>query len=819
MGLRFHLYNDNLGPLTVTNDPLGIEDLSQTVKRSEEFEGVVFEIIFNVDFIKEARRYLKGAYETDGGIDAIVNVSVYDWEPNLRKWEHYGTGKVNFAAWELDEETVTVNIDKVGVEYRVLNLMDTDVNLEGLKSENGSDMIPAKHFDVLYHSKAILKEMRLEPAENIQEDPEKGIVYLQQHVAATHIEQKLIPFQHDVYYIDKLMYGSLGLDQPRVDELETSYPQSYAYNELPTVSGHPSTVAGYTDSLTKSESKIVRTPLHVAKEEGTMDVNVKLTYRHEITAHNEGGDIDIMGEGVLGEVEIFTWFEHRASNDTIKAIDLIGQMPGERLAGDIYNADWLSVYFQKKNITVAVNDKFYVYETIRIFGHYEKSDSGTDSDIFHDIEIQANPKETYVSFANKTLFTPSVHKTVLMYEAIKKCVQYFTNIDDCFYSDLLGRTDLGYAVDGEASLIGLTSGDKLRSSTKPIILVLSDLLTFLNNHFCIGFGFEIVNDKMVFRVEKREHFYNKDLKSISIGPVNAKRKVNPKYFHHLVEHGFEGKLDIGQVNAIDEFNTWHRSIMPVINSKNKLSLMSKLRASGNQIEYQRRLAGTTIDSNLDSEIFVVSLVRLNEGFKTKSIEGYDLTKFENISNPESQYNFDFSPARILHAWKKILASNCIRSKSNLIRFGNGEINYRMVSKKLDEPDVIREDGMVELSSVEPLCDTEDYIFEFRLTRNEWKVLKANPYGVIEFFDRFGNFFEGFLNDEGIEYNSTKGTASFSLRRVNRLIIPTKPYDQTIKFKNFVDGVINHNLVHIEELKKEQPPGGLSRVLLDFIKIR
>lgn len=819
MALRFHLYNDRLGALEASRpDPIGINDISQSVKRSEEHEGIVFEIVFNVQFLEEARDFIKACYENDGGIDAVIHASVYDMNPNSREWEHFGTGRAGLQVLEIGEEVIIITIDKVGVEHRVLNQMTLPVNMEGFKSENGSDLLPVVHYPVLYHSKVIFKELRLEAAENIIEDPERGVEYMQAGVNATFIPKKIFYSDHSEP-IDKLSIGGLGLDVARVDELKNNYPQPHGYADLPTQFGHPSTVQGYSSILNLSNSITLRSPVYLATEVGLADVNVKLTYRHKVVADIEGGDLDIFGDNNLGVVEIWAWYEHRDAGLNLKALEKIGEFSGERIVGSIYDAPWKTISFNKKAVPVVIGDKFYVYETVRIWGTYNKPDKGTDTTLSHTIYIQPNPKESFISFASTTEFLRTRHNTVLIFEAVKRCLQYYTNIDDCFYSELLGRVDLGYEVDGEASLIGFTNGSKLRNLTKPIILVLKELLNFINARYCIGYGFKVIDDKLKFVVEKREQFYDKGLRILSLGPVVPRRKVNPKYFWHLIKYGYTGKLDIGQVNAIDEFNSERVSGMPVINSINELILTTGYRASGNQVEYQRRLQGATVDSNLDDDIFVLSLIRDGLGYKTKSTEGYDLTKFDNIRGFESQYNYDLTPKRFLEAWKNVLASNCIRSKSNLVRFGSGTVNYELVSKRLDEAAHVRENEDLELVGIEPLYDTEDYTFNFQLTRDEWKIIKANPYGYIEFYDHYGNIYEGFINNEGIEYDSVKKIGAFSLRRVNRIIIPAKEYDEAIKNKFFTEGVLNVDLSKYVKLKTDQPASDFLRSLIPFIQIR
>ena len=161
MALRFTLFNSNLGQLVIDKaDPIDINAITQTVKRSKEInEGVLFEIILDVEFIKDARQYIKTAFEQTGGIDAEVQVTVYEYEPNLRKWEIYATGQIDFRQYELSEDRVKVNINQTGFQTRALNLIERDVDIETTTTENGLGLTAQETHTIPFHSKVILKQI------------------------------------------------------------------------------------------------------------------------------------------------------------------------------------------------------------------------------------------------------------------------------------------------------------------------------------------------------------------------------------------------------------------------------------------------------------------------------------------------------------------------------------------------------------------------------------------------------------------------------------------------------------------------------------
>lgn len=779
MPLRFS-FNSSLGPLIVENDPIGINDITQITKRSEQYEGVFYEIILNVEFIKEGRAYLIAAYEA-GGIDAVVSLTLYDRNPNTRRWEHYFSGKINFNNYNRDEDKVSVNIEQAGIESRILNLIDTDVDLERRQTQDGRTLPIIKFHDVTYHSKVIVKELRLETAPNPGHST-RGVEYQEMDILTTELPTGPLGGNHD-YELEGIQLVSLGLDEIKIDELNTHF--SYPYASLETYSSETKTSTPNfiptSSILITPAPKAMRNEVYRASESsqvGGMDVVIQLSYKHKITAWSPLGKISFGDSGSLGNVEVAAWFEHRDIENTIISLTKIGEFTGVK-SENLWESQMQILELKYKNITVSIGDKFCVYETVRVGGLYVNDQTlgafGKNS-LIHSLTIQSNPEQTYISFQSKTVTEPVNIFTPLIYEVVKRCCQYYTNVDDCFYSELLGRTDILdskgvpiYDVDGEASLIGWISGNKLRNNGKHILVNLKDVLDFLNARYCIGFGFEIIGNNKVFRIEKREHFYNKAVKILSLGPVyNIERKLINKMYWNQVEFGYSSKLDIGQTNATDEYNSIRRDTIPIVNTKNKLTISTKIHTSGNEIEYQKRLRGSQIDSKLDDENFPISLVRNGATFKTKTMEGY--SKVNRVVSEDTQYNLDFAPAWMIRAWAPYIASCLIRSKSKLLKFSYGEVNYRL-SFTTTAGETISEHADLNLSGIQPIFDPEEYSFSFRLTRDQMKILKANPYGYIEFEDKDGNVMEGFIHsDGGIEHDSNRGTAEFKLLKVNRVVL-------------------------------------------------
>jgi hypothetical protein len=712
--------------------------MTQTVKRSEENDGVVFEIIFDLEFIKEARRYLKAAYETTGGIDAEVNVNVYERDPNLRKWELYATGQVNFSRYDLGEDKLIVAIEQTGVQRQILNALETDVDLESTVSENGSDMPVVTFHSMPYHSKVIVKEYEGTPQTNTEYSQPSFI----SHDIGTN------PIAGDITRTrDTTVFTSLETARELKAELTETISQVWSFINNKQV-------------------------MYVATEAGTASIEISARLKISIYATQLGGtnDIDVVAPcssvGILASRTVSLFFEHHSVDGTVKTLTQIGTFSSVNgCGGNEVEGDFETYSFSDSSVDIEVGDRMFVYISVRINGTYEIPGLTLNPIIIdHEITVEPDITQTYVRITNATTSPSQNVKTALIHDVAKKICQTHTNQSDCFVSDLLGRTDIGYDADGKYGLIGLTNGEFLRGRTsKRMFMNMKDLLEFTNNIGCTGFGFESVSGRQVLRLEPKSYFFNKSTKILSLGKVyDVKKRVDHKRYFNQIEIGYQGKIDIKSVNGIDEFNTLRRFKIPIRNTKNKLQVSTKMRASGFQIEFQKRLSGSTEDSNLDAENFAVCLRRVSSSFAPKTNDGY--SSITNVLNADTGYNYDISPARTLREWFQFIASMLIRSNDKTLKFVYGNVNYTMTTQKTGEPFVVSENGDV-VCSVAPIYDPEIYSFDAPLSRDQFKLIKDNPYGYIEFEDQFDQVMKGFISEEGIEHDSNAGTASFNLLKV------------------------------------------------------
>jgi len=759
--IKIQLYHASAGTLTVTPDAEGTEDFEQTLKRSEATDGIVYEYSLDLQFNKVSKEYLRNVFEVSGGIEAVVVCNIFEYMPNAFSWDQIGAGTIKFTNFDLSAERLKTSIEQTGLVRKTLNSLDVDVDLATLVSQGGVTLPPTPVVDMLLHSKVIVKEFRAIPNELIE--------FQQENV----FEQTGLPGLSSTYR-ERIIFGNFSTEKAEVEELADSFTLPFGWADTGAGMGHAYSPATEAEMIAYLETELGhRFPIHTAAEAGILDVTATLKFKMEISAIDISGDVNFCGTGALGLIEIRVWFERRNAANEILEIILVDEyiIPQCGEAGNDGNntvGTFQQIDVSQLGISEAVGDKVYIYHTVRVYADYENDSSGSES-VSHHFRIE--PQDGYViTFKSDTVTPPTRANAYLIFEALKKMFQFYTDQLDCFRSDYFGRTDSSpsYPVDGPGSLRTILSGAAIRQvPDKTTFVNGNDFFGGLNAIDCLGFGFEFVDGRQVARVEPIEYFYNKDLLILDLGPVSdLHRIVETKQYYNQIENNY-GKIDIQKTNGIDEFGTLRRWKFPITQSAAKLLATTKYKISGAEIEDQRRKITSTEDAKNDDANFFIQVVRLDASFIPKTDEGYIL--IEGLFSPETAYNLDLSPRRNLDNWLKVVAVSLYKSPTKSIVFSSGEGNYFLVTQKTGEPAPKPEGGpgvTVDLSQVAPLYMPERYKFAVPLSAADMQIIRQNPYGYFIFQEfRGGPNLEGYLSK--VTRNAKKKLGTFELMKLFR----------------------------------------------------
>ncbi|MEM9980953.1 MAG: hypothetical protein AAF734_00560 [Bacteroidota bacterium] len=354
--------------------------------------------------------------------------------------------------------------------------------------------------------------------------------------------------------------------------------------------------------------------------------------------------------------------------------------------------------------------------------------------------------ESYIRIEQDSRYPTTEANTYFVHEAFRQIIRQHTG-RPAFYSEYFGRPVFGYSKYGWGSWTAITNGLQLRqfsASQKPVYVSFKELFEGMNAIHNLGIGIERNEEGEYLRIEPKSYFYDEAISLSLDGVREVNRSVATAYYVNEVEIGYE-KYENEEVNGIDEFCTLHQYAVPVAALQKKLTLKSKLIASGYAIEFTRRAGGEkTTDWKYDHDLFVICL-SLDDARRAERAERFN--RESGVINPNDSYNLRISPKRNLIRWLNYLYGVLSLHPQKLLNFTYGEINTTLATAmSLNDPDlaefsgqVLRENQHVNVTekqqvtkAAQPLFYPEVYEFTYPLSWSQILTLKQKPHQCIAF---------------------------------------------------------------------------------------
>jgi hypothetical protein len=178
-----------------------------------------------------------------------------------------------------------------------------------------------------------------------------------------------------------------------------------------------------------------------------------------------------------------------------------------------------------------------------------------------------------------------------------------------------------------------------------------------------------------------------------------------------------------------------------------------------------------LNTNLVTEVAPNAVIK-NLTHPLYAIEVDNITAPANMLDPKSVYNFRISPERNALRWFDWIAQ-CYRNitSADKLIFSKGEGNYKAGGLLTDtvcrlEETVIAENADISLDSFSdpddgtPINFPERVTYRFPLSFTEYALIKADPYGLIDFECGDCEKGKGWIDE--IEYFPEQGDAKFTL---------------------------------------------------------
>ena len=438
-------------------------------------------------------------------------------------------------------------------------------------------------------------------------------------------------------------------------------------------------------------------------------------------------------------------------------------------------------------IDIANIDKLYFCIELQ-HSNYLGSVGGIDYPIFLKMDAGNNFEISALSKVKETTARLS-----FVHETLSRLTEIITNGGVKVKSDYFGRTDSNVnpvPVNGYGSFKALSTGLRVRNavmsdgSTPPFSLSFSDIIKGLTPIDNIGYGFVKESGVLSLRVEKWDYFYNSSVIFTINNPSKMVVSLDPVNVISRFKIGYK-KYSTGDTNGIDGFHSEREYRTRVKLVETLLEQLSDFVTDSYAIEYTRRLTlqKDTKDWEYDDDVFLFVLKRAYRSYVAHpemNINVY-LIDFgvtdsgETIISPATVYNARISPARIARNWlNKIFSFK--KSGSENLNYTAGTGNTPATFNPVDTPSfsgmaqpgpytdtftyhgsddaIMSENGSFQSGSVILKPETLT-ISEYPLTRDEYEVIKNNPYGIIS-VDGEACFLKS------LTYKFKTGMASFTL---------------------------------------------------------
>jgi len=341
------------------------------------------------------------------------------------------------------------------------------------------------------------------------------------------------------------------------------------------------------------------------------------------------------------------------------------------------------------------------------------------------------------------------------YEYMKRLVQLITDQQDCFKSDVFGRTDIGYPVNGKFYNNVVMSGLQIRDfPNRHPVTSFAKAFKSVRSIFNVGCGIEKINNAFKVVIEELPYFFRGDVAVTlhSCSDIKVSRVAKDFTFSE-VKYGYE-KSEYEEVNGLEEYNNKCTATTSIKSVSNSLNLVSDERADGYGIEFARRLRATvaaTEDSKYDDDVFTVMVKEEGGILKPKKTEDY--SDVQNIAAPESAYNLDITPQRNLLRngdW----ISGCVGAYGeDYVRHCSEDKKTDLISTRTGETAVAEQADFQNKTLMSSLWLNQIQSFKCAINPADLDKIEAKPYSLVKWSpftrERTKKYFYGWvLNIDG-----------------------------------------------------------------------
>lgn len=565
------IHNEDV--LELEDEPIGWDSIFFKIFRDKDWHGLNYEYAdgdIQLEFDCVAGGGFIDDLYTEHGLDADIIFQQGVIVEGAEVLEYIG--RLALSTFRRLKGRVACSLERKSIHDVVKARFDTKINLFSKNSIDGDDMGEASVITVESHSKTIYQNFTVR--DEVQRDSSQGTIATSNAVCVVPNTRG----ETEIQGINQRDFSVVGLDEPE--------------------------------------------PFLVSEVNGYFDFSVDIEWTLNTLLQYKFGK-----KRRYVNYEVATHFYIKSSSGSItyitpKKVHGSGNGPDNTASfSQKCTFDWAGNWYLRQN------DRVYLYTK---FTYTSKKDLLTYGSDF--LNYGARLIKNNITISGNSSTPPTYVKAVMVHEAGERLIRSITGNGDRLLSDFLGRTDIGYPVDGCGSYGSITNGFQLRQfsvTDKGIELSFKTYIESLSAIYCLGLAYE--NDEAgndIVRLERIEHFYRDHEVLFIENAADYQEESAQELVFNNIEIGYE-KFPEEDEKGLDEFNTRHEYITPIKRHDNKFPKLSKLIASGYAIEYTRRELYTKDGENkkstkYDDDCFILALHKGETAFRTVQVDLYAL---------------------------------------------------------------------------------------------------------------------------------------------------------------------------------------------------
>jgi hypothetical protein len=725
--VRYTLKSKNLDPLIVT-EPIGWAEDDKEYSRHEQYHGIIAKFSNSLKFIDSGADYIQLVLDLYG-INEQVELIREEKHPQTDVWTLTYSGYLDLSTWSMEKNQVSVKFNSGGLEQLLKSRESEKVEVDRLTTIDGKTIPELNTIDVELEGRRIFLKTKYNVSNS-----ENAITTFNETRGQTRGSTYTVPLtfvsrSHENAH-EPIAGTSIGNDSwDRSGNGDTGMMFFL-------VSERDRTLRIKFTLTFSTRFKPSQPPFYSSESSGFDDINF-FRFWCRLAQYKNGSNYNIKQNRMLYSTDSYS-----ALDGNTFTLDFDQMVP-------VSSGDSLALQFDQNMDGRNGHDAYLIIEITNI-----KCDLTIEEDSFHE---------------------KTTTKAILAHELAYRLLTIATNERNGFYSDFLGRTNLGYPVNGKGAYTGFTHGfwvrefykspeptevqPKTENLFKPLTTSFKDFAESMAAVWNIGIGIEKAGFKERVRLEELSYFYNGNVTIRLPKQVkNVKRTIAADKYYSALEIGFKEGGDYEEACGLDEYNAKSTFTTVINRVKNTYSKISEYRADSYGLEFARRKKKSlndTEDTPYDNSVFFLDLKEFIPGLFKQRIWQDDFEPVPTgVFSPETATNLRFSPVNCMlrHSWW--FSGGFKKYASDYVRYGSSTANSQLKTKFIGGIEYAENGNIInsELKTArfvpeeiefEHICD-----FEIMQQINGTSIILGkkiqNFYGLVEFKNERNEIEKGFL---------------------------------------------------------------------------